>query len=521
MATDVEQFQGLMQAASDEPDDAKAEKLLRKALVLTNHHIGNVHRDRTWWRTERVRAAHQLAVLIERRDANEDAVEMLRSVYADAVSCDDVRLRMMVQHDFGRFLMARGVLDVALDMLQNARQLAAELNDVRVLGAVTGNIGMVCFNTRRFEEALTWFTEAAQVMRDSGDKQRHALAVRAQGMALSKLKRYDASLEQYDLAKRILAEATNPDPRIVGQIEESIGVDNLNLADQTHKQTHYKKAMHQFELCRDLARKSDLAVMEAVALRNMAEVFAEASFKQHDIEKAEVLFREALGIVQRCGVKLIESQIRRELASILERQGRVHEALTEFRMFYALDQEVVSEGAAQKLRMIEVRFAVETAQREAEEQRQRAEALAADVDRQSAQLTATSLAIGEKNAELRTVRASLNTLSKQLPDDVAAEVRKAILKLDRIAESDGNWSSIEEQLTYVHGEALQRLAAKHKNLTPTERKVCALIRIDLSSKDIARVLSTEPRSIEKYRQRIRKKLGLGPDDSLASYIASV
>lgn len=521
MATDVEQFQTLMQTASDEADEAKAEKLLRKALALTKHHVGNVHRDRTWWRTERVRAAHRLAVIIERRDANEDALEMLRSVYADAVNSDDARLRMLVQHDFGRCLMARGILDVALDMLQSARQLAIELNDARVLGAVTGNIGMVCFNTRRFEEALTWFGEAAHIMQDSDDTQRHALAVRATGMALSKLKRYDASLAQYDLARSILSGAAEPDPRIVGQIEESIGVDHLNLADQTHKQTHYKKAMQQFELCRELARTSELAVMEAVALRNMAEVFAEESFKQHDVDKAEALFREALVIVQRCGVKLIESQIRRELAMILERQGRAAEALAEFRAFYALDQEIVGEGAAQKLRMMEVRFAVEAAQREVDEQRQRAEALAIDVGRQSAQLTATSLAIGEKNSELRDVRAKLNTLSKQLPEDVASEMRKTIVKLDRITESDGNWSSIEEQLTHVHGESLQRLAAKHKDLTPTERKVCALIRVDLSSKDIARVLSTEPRSIEKYRQRIRKKLGLGPDDSLSTYIASV
>ena len=93
MATDVEQFQTLIQTASDEADEAKAAKLRRKALALTNHHVGNVHRDRSWWRTERVRAAHRLAVILERRDANEDAVEMLRSVYADAVNCEDVRLR--------------------------------------------------------------------------------------------------------------------------------------------------------------------------------------------------------------------------------------------------------------------------------------------------------------------------------------------------------------------------------------------------------------------------------------------
>lgn len=143
MATDVEQFQTLLQTATDEADEAKAEKLLRKALALTNHHVGNVHRDRTWWRTERVRVAHRLAVIIERRDANEDALEMLRSVYADVVNCDDARLRMMVQHDFGRFLMARGILDVALDMLQGARQLAIDVHDARVLGAVTGNAVVV------------------------------------------------------------------------------------------------------------------------------------------------------------------------------------------------------------------------------------------------------------------------------------------------------------------------------------------------------------------------------------------
>lgn len=521
MATDVDQLQALMQAATVGSNDAAAEKVLRKALALTNHHVGNVHRDRSWWRTERVRVAHQLAIILERRDANEDAVEMLRSVYADAVNGDDVTLRMLVQHELGRILLVRGVLDVALDILQHAHRLALDLQDMRVLGATTANIGMVYFHTRRYPEALTWFEQAAQIMRDSGDAQRHALAVRAIGMTYSKLKRYADALTTYDNAREILGATIEPDPRSIVQIEESIGVDHLNLADQTHKQTHYNKAIKQFELCRSIAHGADLAVMEAVALRNTAEVYAEAWFKQCSIDKSEALFRDALAIVQRCGIKLLESQIRRELALTLEKQGRVAEALAEFRTFYTIDQEVVSEGAAQKLRMMEVGFAVEAAQQDAEEQRNRAESLAEDLLRQSAQLTATSLAIGEKNSELRVVRAALNTLSKQAPDGIAVEIRAAVLKLDRLADGDGYWSGIEEQLTRVHGDSLQRLAAKHKGLTPTERKVCALIRIDLSSKDIARVLSAEPRSIEKYRQRIRKKLGLGPDDSLSAYIASV
>ncbi|MDZ4744554.1 MAG: tetratricopeptide repeat protein [bacterium] len=521
MATDVEQLEALQQAASDEQDEAKAEQMLRKALALTNHHIENVHRDRSWWRTERVRASYKLAVLLDRRDANEDALEMLRSVYTDAVNGDDRVLRMMVQHEFGRILLIRGVLDVALDILVQAHALATDLHDTRVLGTTTGNIGMVYFNTRRFDEALTWFEHAVHLMRDAGDVQRQALAIRAIGMTYSKLKRYKEALAQYDSARALLSTVHDYEPRALVQIEESIGVDHLNLADQTHKQTHYQKAIKQFELCRSIAREHDLAVMEAVALRNTAEVYAEQWFKECSIEQSEALFREALVIVQRCGIKLLESQIRRELASTLEKQGRVTEALAEFRAFYALDQEVVSEGAAQKLRMMEVRFAVEATQRESQEQRARAEALAEDLVKQSAHLTATSLAIGEKNAELRVVRATLNTLSKEAPDSIAAELRKAVLKIDRLTEGDDRWSGIEEQLTRVHGDALQRLATKHKNLTPTERKVCALIRIDLSSKDIARVLSAEPRSIEKYRQRIRKKLGLAADDSLSAYIASV
>lgn len=65
------------------------------------------------------------------------------------------------------------------------------------------------------------------------------------------------------------------------------------------------------------------------------------------------------------------------------------------------------------------------------------------------------------------------------------------------------------------------LAQRFPDLSPTERKVSALIRSGLSSKEIANLLHIDYRSVEQYRFRIRKKLRVPTETSLTTYMAAL
>jgi FixJ family two-component response regulator len=79
----------------------------------------------------------------------------------------------------------------------------------------------------------------------------------------------------------------------------------------------------------------------------------------------------------------------------------------------------------------------------------------------------------------------------------------------------------EAQFRDVHSGFYERLDVKHPELTPTEKKICTFLKMNLNSKEIAVLLLSTPASVEVTRARIRKKLGLDHHDSLSGYIAGI
>jgi len=83
------------------------------------------------------------------------------------------------------------------------------------------------------------------------------------------------------------------------------------------------------------------------------------------------------------------------------------------------------------------------------------------------------------------------------------------------------WENFEQQFSQVFPEFYTMLAKKFPNLTANERKLCSLLRMNLSSKEIANLTYLEPNSVDVARYRIRQKLGLEKDANLVSYLMNL
>jgi len=65
---------------------------------------------------------------------------------------------------------------------------------------------------------------------------------------------------------------------------------------------------------------------------------------------------------------------------------------------------------------------------------------------------------------------------------------------------------------------MRTIKALHPSITPNDLRLCAYLRLNLSSKEIAPLLNISHKSVEVKRYRLRKKMGLSHDQSLSSYI---
>ncbi|MBK6760822.1 MAG: hypothetical protein IPG73_08990 [Ignavibacteria bacterium] len=519
--TDAERFTELLSRA--EVHEETAIQSLAAAVALARDRMKGAQRDRSLWRTHWIRSALRLAELLERKESAREALEVLQPLIHELDACDDADLVMRTKQELGRYLMIRGDLDIAMDLLQQALRDAEVLNNTAVASAASGNIGMVFFNHGEFDDALVWFNKTVVLMRQRGDKARTALALRSVGMTHSKKKSYSKALKSYADALKELNSSTedNIDSRIEIQIRESIGVDQLNLADATQKATHYQAAIEAFLECLELARGNGLDVSRAVALRNLGQVYAETDYAEHDIHKAIALFEEARQIIEPKSIHTLHYQINRELAFAYEAVGDAAQALEAYKRYHSSERAVIDLDSASKLRSIEERHRFERSQEELRREQERSLELEAEARKRTAELSHLTLAIGETNARLRDLSSRIRVQARIADQPTKQLFLNIIQDIDASLGTEIFWSGIEEQLSNLHGESLQYLSKHFPSLTPTERKVCALIRIDLSSKEIARLLNTEPRSIEKYRQRIRKKLGLTASDSLSTFISSL
>ena len=86
---------------------------------------------------------------------------------------------------------------------------------------------------------------------------------------------------------------------------------------------------------------------------------------------------------------------------------------------------------------------------------------------------------------------------------------------------DKNWNEFELYFKRVDNDFFEKLERGFPGLTPNERRLCALIRLNLDSKEIANMTSRTFRSVNTAKTRLKKKLGIGADSSLYDFLCSL
>jgi len=92
------------------------------------------------------------------------------------------------------------------------------------------------------------------------------------------------------------------------------------------------------------------------------------------------------------------------------------------------------------------------------------------------------------------------------------------LKVDERLEDD--WEKFSYHFDQVHSNFIKRLKQGYPNLTPKDQKLCAYLRMNLTSKEIAPLLNISVRGVEISRYRLRKKLSLNKEENLSEFMMS-
>ena len=98
-------------------------------------------------------------------------------------------------------------------------------------------------------------------------------------------------------------------------------------------------------------------------------------------------------------------------------------------------------------------------------------------------------------------------------------LRHIIHRLQKTHDAGDNWAEVEKTLASTNDTFFENLLKEYPNLTKNERKLCTLIHMNLSTKEIGNITHQSVGSINVARSRLRQKFGLtGDDKSLIAFL---
>jgi ligand-binding sensor domain-containing protein/DNA-binding CsgD family transcriptional regulator len=142
------------------------------------------------------------------------------------------------------------------------------------------------------------------------------------------------------------------------------------------------------------------------------------------------------------------------------------------------------------------------------------EKLRQDIDAKNKELATSTMNIIKKNE-------FLNTIKNELSEGGTNKVSKVVQIIDKNLNNSNDWNLFQEAFNNADKDFLKKVKEKHPNLTPNDLRLCAYLRLNLSSKEIAPLLNISPRSVEVKRYRLRKKMDLPHDFNLTNYILEI
>ena len=162
---------------------------------------------------------------------------------------------------------------------------------------------------------------------------------------------------------------------------------------------------------------------------------------------------------------------------------------------------------------------LEIAQNEKEIVKLQNEKLNEDVNFKNQELASTSMHLVQRGQVLAKIKEVVLNLEK-MPDaeNKPSDFKQIFHLLNEVEKRDADWSQFSIYFDQVHSNFLADLRERHPNITPNELKLCAYMKMNLSSKEIAQIMSITIRAIQVSRYRLRKKLNIPSDANLFDYL---
>jgi tetratricopeptide (TPR) repeat protein/DNA-binding CsgD family transcriptional regulator len=391
----------------------------------------------------------------------------------------------------------------ALEYMLKGLRLREELGVGRSDYALS-NIALVYSKLGRLDQAEQYYRQALEIAEARDDRAEICDYHSNLAALYLKLEQSERAIEH---ATRSIALAAE-----IGSATHAAG-GHASLASAYLQSKEYDRALESIEQAIRLARQSGNDHHLEEHLRKLSSIH----IAMGDTDRALDAATESVTRARQSGRMMGLAATYELLMEIHERRGELAEALRMSRLRYDAYSSTIDQSAAHKLETLTLQFDVERIRKDAEIARLKAREIQTELEMKKKELSIMALHLVNKNEFLIDLREKI-TADVRSTDSFIKELAR---RIEEGITSDSDWGDFENRFTQTNPEFAARLMEKSSHtLTPTELKICTLLRTGLSTKEIANVLLVSTRTVDSHRYNIHRKLGLG-EQKLVAYLVGM
>ncbi len=142
-----------------------------------------------------------------------------------------------------------------------------------------------------------------------------------------------------------------------------------------------------------------------------------------------------------------------------------------------------------------------------------------ELEARKQELTAFAIQLANKNETLESIKKEVKSVSQNRSD--SKTIQGIINTIDFNINDDNNWETFRDRFEAVHKDFEKNIKNKFNQVTTNDLRLMSLLKMSLTSKEIANILNVSQDGVKKARYRLRKKLGLETGDSLEELILTL
>jgi tetratricopeptide (TPR) repeat protein len=454
--------------------------------------------------------------------------------------------------NIGQVKTIQGYYKEALVYMEEALAIDRGIGDESIIATDLNTIGRIYESWGMYDKAVSYLEQALEIDRKLNAKDKMAIRYNSLGLAYKGWGKYDMALQYFNKALAIDTELKR---------EEKIALRLANIGSTYLEMGDPGKAILFLEKGLDYFTSHDLPSYSATTLNDLGRCY----YEKGEYGQAHQAFSRSADLSRKHGFIRFLMNSLDYLSKVYRKSGQYQKAFDCLSEFNDLNDSVFNAESQKKVAEFNAKYELDKKQQENEllrkdhelarkrhtviilvfsmaasllvilllglmvrlkgNQNRRLlaekenERLRLDLEQRNKELTYNAMCIIKNN---ETVAKIAETLEDAISSgDNQSNLNSMVRKLQNM-EREKNWAEFEIRFTQVHEDFYRKLNVRFPDLTPNEKKLCAFLKLNMSTKDIAAITHQSVHSINVARTRMRKKMGIGQtEENLVNFMGSL